>query len=870
MAIIKGQYLVRTEVAEVLDNRFYNIKPLLRILKNGEMESVNPNDFGSYGTIQIKTGKFQITATKYPFMVDGTYYVVSLSDDLIETNQENITYNEDSGQKITMKINLIALDGSYRNIIKCPIYEIINLPETYSTENPLEWEQPMPLDIIQPITKKVYLSDSKCMIGPFDYQVDEDGLYTFYPHSNKVNKEYMLDCYELTDIKNLIHDFNAEKYSYAYGIGRTKMLINYQHLSSQPHHEKDCISDEKLCKEIGNWISSRDKNLTRVEKKKTEQKIHSMLNANVLSAERTKRVKKMVKDGIQNNDFIEQLANLVLSESETWDKVKDEIADDCFSDPNKMKRLYSIIQTKEGFKKRIEALDTEENRQQEKLQKLQLQVDEQENILKSKNELVRKLSLVNDKDTQKKIKEKDDTIEKLQLSLKKYDELKGLDIEAESLKKQCSDAENKLKIAKEEYHVFSREKDMLATEVKNQLQSSYSSLSINKELAHIIVEEAANFEKSRKIQKNNNINIVTNCNYQTSDILSPKELIEFLYKEISEKGHRTQYSKNDIANLIICMSLNFLTVLVGEPGTGKTSLVNLIANILGFTNQDNPRYTEIAVEKGWTSRRDLIGYYNPLTKEFDAASGGMYKALLSLNNEACNQNMQYPYLILLDEANLSKMEYYWADFMSLCDFDKKGRVISLAGDHFLEIPKTLRFITTMNLDHTTEVLSPRLIDRAWIIKLESSPICLNSYEEAHIDENYPLVKYDPFNKIYDLSYSGNDTLDSDVIEKFSSIENLFHSQGINFGARTIRDIQSYCLAGANIMDLSNNIYGALDYAVSEKVLPTINGYGTEYREFMQNFLNECPNSIMPKCHNLIEEILSSAPAKMQYYQYFAR
>ncbi len=77
--------------------------------------------------------------------------------------------------------------------------------------------------------------------------------------------------------------------------------------------------------------------------------------------------------------------------------------------------------------------------------------------------------------------------------------------------------------------------------------------------------------------------------------------------------------------------------------------------------------------------------------------------------------------VLLDEANLSPIEYYWADFMNICDSDSRFSKITLGNNIQLKIPPTLRFMATINNDDTTERLSPRLIDRAAMIRLPDVP-----------------------------------------------------------------------------------------------------------------------------------------------------
>lgn len=177
------------------------------------------------------------------------------------------------------------------------------------------------------------------------------------------------------------------------------------------------------------------------------------------------------------------------------------------------------------------------------------------------------------------------------------------------------------------------------------------------------------------------------------------------------------------------MAQGFLTVFSGEPGCGKTSICKLMCEALGLNkigklvaekpdaSLDTERYIAVSVERGWTSKRDFIGYYNPLSKTFDKSNRRVFNGLKLLDGEAGHDYTKFPFIILLDEANLSPMEYYWADFMNVCDDLDEGSEINLGEDYSFQIPETLHFVATINNDHTTETLSPRLIDRAWIVSL---------------------------------------------------------------------------------------------------------------------------------------------------------
>ena len=138
-------------------------------------------------------------------------------------------------------------------------------------------------------------------------------------------------------------------------------------------------------------------------------------------------------------------------------------------------------------------------------------------------------------------------------------------------------------------------------------------------------------------QRNEKIyqNIVGEISGVPVENMDPDELVDYLCNVIQKV--RPTYDRNTVINLAICFTQGFLTVLSGKPGCGKTSICNIFAETLGLKKVgsalgnirgiDPSRYVQISVERGWTSKRDLVGYYNPLTKSFDKNNKQIYDAL---------------------------------------------------------------------------------------------------------------------------------------------------------------------------------------------------------------------------------------------------
>jgi hypothetical protein len=225
----------------------------------------------------------------------------------------------------------------------------------------------------------------------------------------------------------------------------------------------------------------------------------------------------------------------------------------------------------------------------------------------------------------------------------------------------------------------------------------------------------------------------------------------------------------------------------------------------------------------------------------------------------------------LDEANLSPIEHYWAAFLKLCDPDSPhSRSLVLGGNHFIKIPSHLRFLATVNFDHTTEELSPRFLDRSWIVTLNPPNInssVLADYETENLDS---IVPFSALNQAF-LSRSETANNDAALIkcnEKWLSIQQVFQKNSLSIMPRNQKMVRSYYTVASRYMDRDENGITALDYAVSQKILPVINGTGKHYQSLLTELRDLCRT--MPLCDYHIERILKAADENMGFYQFFVK
>lgn len=365
---------------------------------------------------------------------------------------------------------------------------------------------------------------------------------------------------------------------------------------------------------------------------------------------------------------------------------------------------------------------------------------------------------------------------------------------------------------------------------------------------------------------------------------TPEELIEYLCRVIQIR--RPNYSKNAIINIAICLTQGFLTVFSGEPGCGKTSICNIFGEALGLnkiadmiecpadSKEMVGRYMAVSVERGWTSKRDFVGYYNPLSKTFDKSNRRIYDALHQLDTEKQAGILKLPYIILLDEANLSPMEYYWSDFMNICDDLGPHSKVNLGEDYVFGVPETLHFVATINNDHTTETLSPRLIDRAWIITLPQ--LNLRDYSSLGNEANIPAeeVEVISWKSLRDAFTPAKDEcfFTPELQKCYDSIVAKLREKKFTVSPRIDIAIKRYWAIASKYFEMDDTKTAAptiaLDYAIAQRILPKIGGNGEEFEKWLKEFSSLCSSNGLNTSAAIVKDIIERGNQQMKYYQFF--
>lgn len=344
---------------------------------------------------------------------------------------------------------------------------------------------------------------------------------------------------------------------------------------------------------------------------------------------------------------------------------------------------------------------------------------------------------------------------------------------------------------------------------------------------------------------------------------STKQFIEEVQLRLDKIGRKIQY--NDLVNYLVLLNQNFITVIAGLPGVGKTSLVQKISQSLGLNN--NKRFLKIPVARGWTSSKDLIGYYNPLTRKYQSSKTDLYSFLKLCANDSKNE-LELPSIILLDEANLSPIEHYWSDFIDLSDNDN-NRTIRTTDEETIMFGSGVRFLATINYDHTTEVLSDRLLSRAPVIKLNVGDYVIDDIlKEETLFDSFSMTQFNQ----YLSKNSQKEYFKGDIKNKFDSIvktlqeEETTLGQPLIIGMRKYKSVESYCTVAGNIMEDSNK-FTALDYAVNQHILPLINGRGDNYSKRLHELKDKLQG--LPQSLKSVNRIIQIGNDNFKNYKYFS-
>lgn len=317
--------------------------------------------------------------------------------------------------------------------------------------------------------------------------------------------------------------------------------------------------------------------------------------------------------------------------------------------------------------------------------------------------------------------------------------------------------------------------------------------------------------------------------------------------------------------------------------------------------KQSKRYSFISVRPDWTDNRNMLGYYNPITETYQPTE--LLKLMLRASQDPFN-----PYFVILDEMNLAKVEHYFSDFLSCLEsrrFIGDGKVrgeelilhdaveeltyIDENGKEYiipkrLEVPLNIYFTGTVNVDETTYMFSPKVLDRANVI--EFNELDMDSYQKVifNMESSDDASEYTKTADISFIDYftdNGRNCIrllqkkfNPGIIQyykKLKELNNILEDYHLHFGYRVIDEIMMYLTYGYEYNQ--KGILIDMDLQILQKVLPKLYGNRKQLEIPLARLLRFCFNTeVIPSSTALtveekkyISQCDFKAIAELQYF-----
>lgn len=268
------------------------------------------------------------------------------------------------------------------------------------------------------------------------------------------------------------------------------------------------------------------------------------------------------------------------------------------------------------------------------------------------------------------------------------------------------------------------------------------------------------------------------------------------------------YTPEIVRRFVAGMASSKLLILEGISGTGKTSLPYAFSRFL-----DNPA-TIVSVQPSYRDRTEVIGYFNEFSKRFNETE--FLRALYEANYR------DDPNFIVLDEMNLARIEYYFAEMLSVLEMPSHDEwVLSLVPTRWPKDPKKLFngkiqvtdnvwFVGTANNDDSTFTITDKVYDRAIPIELNERADAFECdlQPKCYVSSDHLQILFERAKQDYPIS--------SETLEKMRLLnEYLMTRFKLAFGNRIIKQMYDFIPV---YVACGGSEIGGMDYIIARKVL----------------------------------------------------
>lgn len=281
-----------------------------------------------------------------------------------------------------------------------------------------------------------------------------------------------------------------------------------------------------------------------------------------------------------------------------------------------------------------------------------------------------------------------------------------------------------------------------------------------------------------------------------------------MFRNFSASKLKLYYDINLIRLFVASFASNKLIILEGISGTGKTSLAYAFGE---FTKNET---TVASVQPSWRDSTEIFGYFNEFTKKFNETE------ILEKMYEA--QYTDEVYITLLDEMNISRVEYYFAEMLSILELpNKKDWVVELVPNVWpndpekldegkLKIPENMWYVGTINNDDSTFMITDKVYDRAMPIAID------DKCEEFNApDTDGVKVSYKYFDKLFEDAAQKHPVTD-ETLEKVAQLDRyVIDHFRLAFGNRIVKQLKEFV---PTYVACGGDEVAGIDYLIAHKIL----------------------------------------------------
>ncbi|EPJ47576.1 MAG: hypothetical protein OFPII_11640 [Osedax symbiont Rs1] len=343
-----------------------------------------------------------------------------------------------------------------------------------------------------------------------------------------------------------------------------------------------------------------------------------------------------------------------------------------------------------------------------------------------------------------------------------------------------------------------------------------------------------------------------------ADNLTRSLIIDQIYNRFV--AMKRDIDKSDLAAYLTTIFQNQFTVLLGAPGTGKTSFAEQLTYALGSEHKNLS--TLINIGKGWTDPKVLQGYYNPITKKYDAGSTGFFP-LMSALNKVPSDELPISFVIF-DEFNLSSPEFYLSNQLGLAD-NKADRLLLLGNGIEVTVPLSTRYICTANTDESVEGLTPRVINRCAFINFNSDHVSYD-FDDEYLEYNsYPMLGTGD-QIVEAFMPSTSDIISADIKTKLEVLYEIFIEKlAANLTSRRKEQVKKFALTYSNISFVNEK--SVVDHSICMFLIPLIKGAGDKYEESLIELKEVLENYELCKSVQLVNEIIDAGRLNFKHFSF---